>query len=121
MDKAAPPTDKNGVAHCKAQTIRIDDTRPFDTSNQSFDHKNFLGNITLRLRGVFKLQSDGNWTFHGRLTALPDLYNFNRATHRSRLGETLTTIGRNLPGKPYWVNFIGSKPITWVGLRYGLK
>ena len=41
--------------------------------------------------------------------------NFNASTHRSAIGEWLTSIGRKTKGKPFYVEIRGEKAITESG------
>jgi hypothetical protein len=96
----------------KASTIKIDAKRVFSTSG---DQANFLGDITLRLQGEMRLDGNGKWSFKGTLRAYDDWYDFNASTHRKIIGEILTMIGRNTPGKPFWIEIRGEKPISEEG------
>ena len=77
----------------------------------------FLGHITVQLDGWITYLGGCNWSFDGTMWAHDDTYDFNAAM-RSRVGETLTAIGRWLfsgNGKPFTISFTGSKPLTGSG------
>lgn len=81
-----------------------------------------LGFITLRMTGTLTLDCGGSctWAFTGTLSADRDFYNFNASTHRSRAGEAATAFGRNVGrgfyARPYYINIVGSRPISAVGM-----
>ena len=100
-----------------ARTVQIkwtnkDDNLAFTTSG---DQALFLGDISLKLEGDFVIKNDCTWEFKGPLKSFDDWYDFNASTHRGPLGELLTTLGRNTPGKPYWIEIRGSKQLTETG------
>ena len=88
------------------------DNLPFSTSG---DQSLYLGNISLKLEGTLEIKADCTWTFDGTLKCFDDLYDFNASTHRSAIGEWLTSIGRKTKGKPFYVEIRGSKNITESG------
>ena len=98
-----------GQGMCRVGTYNIDNSKPFSTSG---DAANFLGNITLNLKGTITVNCDCSWCFKGTLSASPDYYNFNPSTHRTWLNELKTSIGRKIPGQPYPININGTKPIS---------
>jgi len=57
------------------------------------------------------------WSFEGTLSAIDDTYDFNPATHRSKTGEALTTLGRTVGGTPYQIEIEGEKKIETVGVQ----
>jgi RHS repeat-associated protein len=100
-----------------ARTVQIkwtnkDDNLAFTTSG---DQALFLGDISLKLEGDFVIKNDCTWEFKGPLKSFDDWYDFNASTHRGPLGELLTTLGRNTPGKPYWIEIRGSKQLSETG------
>jgi RHS repeat-associated protein len=101
---------------CVSRTIPISDTRPFGTSGLNAA---VLGNVTLVLNGVLTTNCDCTWSFSGNLSAGPDPYNFNKSTHRSALAEASVTVGRNLPGTPYTMNYVGQSPMQASGKMQG--
>jgi tetratricopeptide (TPR) repeat protein len=70
-----------------------------------------IGRITLRVRGTLTLRRNCTWAFHGSLGADNDIYDFDES-NRSFVAETLTAVGRNLPGKAYDIEIRGTKPIS---------
>lgn len=79
----------------------------------------FLGQVTIRLKGVVTWSSGCRWTFRGVLACAPDIYDFDKA-NRGIAVETLTAIGRFFfSGKPYRIHIIGTKPISTQGRECG--
>ena len=76
-----------------------------------------VGGLVLRANGVLAIARDGSYRFDGRLSADPDPFDFNPRSGRSAIAEASTTIGRQLPGKPFLVHLIGSKPFSARGRR----
>lgn len=74
-----------------------------------------VGNVSLKLEGTLEIKTDCTWTFAGTLKCFDDLYDFNASTHRSAIGEWLTSIGRETKGKPFYVEIRGEKAITESG------
>lgn len=71
-----------------------------------------LGDIRLRLEGSLTLhRNPGSFAFEGTLKSFDDYYDFNPSSHRTPLGEFSTGVGRFLPGKSYWIEIRGSRPI----------
>jgi len=70
-----------------------------------------FGHVTLRLQGELSVGMGGWWSFDGRISALNDIYDFNPSTHRTLMGEASTWVGSQFKGKPYEIQFIGSKPV----------
>jgi len=100
---------KAAIGSCKAGTYPIHDVVPFSTGG---DAALYLGFITLKLDGAVTVNCDCSWCFSGTLSAYPDVYDFNRSTHRTPAAEFSTVIGSYLPGKPYSINIVGAKPIN---------
>ena len=75
----------------------------------------FLGNITLRLQGEFKVKPCHEWEFNGTLKSYDDVYDFNASKHRALLGELLTAFGRSTPGTPFDIQIRGAKQISETG------
>ncbi|MDX1920964.1 MAG: lipid II-degrading bacteriocin [Candidatus Caenarcaniphilales bacterium] len=68
-----------------------------------------FGNVTLKLKdGFLGVNPDGTWTVNANLAVWDDYYDFNKSNHRSALGESLTTIGRNTPGKNFYIQIRGN-------------
>jgi RHS repeat-associated protein len=115
------PTDFPAVkaatnSACFDRTMKIDDRTSFASLMKWLT----VGNITLRLQGTLTTKCDCSWSFSGYLKSFDDIYDFNASTHRSIIGETLTTIGRNIPGKPYDIRIRGAKSISQEGRGYGI-
>ena len=105
---------------CRTAVLPIADSRAYTTKG---DIWYVLGDVTLKLNGLLYTGCDCSWNFHGAMTVADDFYNFNPSTHRSFLGETITTIGR-LGGKvcgskPYTIKIAGSIPISERGRLRG--
>jgi hypothetical protein len=75
-----------------------------------------IRDVRLTLKGTLRLYRDCRWAFHGSLSARFDRYDFNPG-NRDLLAETLTTIGRKIPGKNYDIEFRGEKPISESGKK----
>jgi RHS repeat-associated protein len=101
---------------CLTQTIPIVDPRAFATTGLNAAT---VGNITLILQGTLETHCDCTWTFRGTISAGPDLYNFNRSTHRSAISEASTFVGSFLPGTPYQINFVGQQSVNTSGRLWG--
>ena len=115
------PTDFPAVkaatnSACFDGTMKIDDRTSFASLMKWLT----VGNITLRLQGTLMTKCDCSWSFSGYLKSFDDIYDFNASTHRYILGETLTAIGRNIPGKPYDIRIRGAKSISQEGRGYGI-
>jgi RHS repeat-associated protein len=93
------------------------DNLPFATSG---DQSLYLGNVSLKLEGTLEIKTDCTWKFDGTLKCFDDIYDFNASTHRSWLGEWLTSIGRKTSGKPFDIEIRGQKPISENG-TYEMK
>jgi hypothetical protein len=74
-----------------------------------------IGNVTLKWQGRLDFDKDGRWNLIGKYEAFDDRYDFDPSRHRLPTGEALTTIGRNMPGQPYWMDIRGSVPVTASG------
>ena len=79
----------------------------------------FLGQVTIRLKGIVTWNRGCSWTFRGILSCAPDKYDFDRASRGIGV-ETLTAIGRFFfSGRPYKIHFIGTKAISASGNECG--
>ncbi len=110
------PLDFNAVQQHlndeKPGSYQINDI--FDKFQTKGDQALFLGQLDLRLKGTLTMECQDNelkWLFEGTLSAPDDNYDFNRDS-RSFWAELMTTIGRNLPGKPYTIRIEGDQPIN---------
>jgi len=93
-------------------------TMPFaySTASSNIYLGYILGNITLQADGTMTRAASGGWEFQGTIRAYkPDTYNFDASTHRSKVAEAMTTVGRYLgksySGKPFKININGQIPI----------
>jgi len=91
---------------------------PYDTAGSSLTMPYILGNITLQLDGNFTRNASGSWSFDGVVRAqVPDLYDFNASTHRTKTNEDLTTIGRwmgeHFQGQPYKIEINGETRVKF--------
>lgn len=75
-----------------------------------------LGRIQLVLRGNLTIHENCRWSFNGSLRAMDDFYNFEESD-RGFVGETLTTIGRNIPGKHYPLEIRGFQAVNELGVK----
>lgn len=75
-----------------------------------------IGRFQLVLRGTLTDHGDCRWSFDGSLRAMDDIYNFEESD-RDFIPETLTTIGRNLPGKDYPMEIRGFKVVKESGMK----
>ncbi|MFO0700129.1 MAG: lipid II-degrading bacteriocin [Nitrospira sp.] len=100
---------KAAIGSCTQGTYPVNDAAGFSTGG---DAALYLGNITLKLTGTVTVNCDCSWCFQGTLSAYPDVYDFNKSNHRTPAGELSTRIGSFLPGKPYTINIVGSKPVN---------
>lgn len=92
------------------------DVGGFET-NDHFGPHYTVGGITAVANGVLAIRKDGRYSFDGRLSAKPDKNNYDRRSGRTAAADRMTAIGRLLPGKPFDVYFIGSKPFSDTGHR----
>lgn len=76
-----------------------------------------VGGLTLKANGMLAIAKDGSYSFSGRLSADQDKFDFNPRSGRSAIAEASTTIGRQLTGREFLVNMIGSKPFSARGRR----
>ena len=72
------------------------------------------GHIDVKTNGTLTINKDGSWSYRGRLSsARPDTYNFDASSHRGKLDEFATTIGRKVGNEvhsaPFKINFVGEK------------
>jgi hypothetical protein len=89
-------------------TASVDGKLVLTTSGDNFL---MLGNITLRLQGSLSI-TEKDWSFNGSLKSYDDMYDFNASSHRSVIGELLTTFGRNTEGTPFPIEIRGDKPMV---------
>ena len=98
---------------------RFDSGLPLLTRNLSSAAT--IGGAVLRANGVLAISRDGRYSFDGTLAAKDDLYDFNPRKGRSAIGNISTAIGRQLPGKPFTIHIIGSKPFSKTGVVPGRR
>ena len=101
---------------CFDSTSKIDDKTGFTSLVKWLT----VGNIILRLQGTLTTKCDCSWSFSGFIKSYDDIYDFNASTHRFIIGETLTSIGRNISGKEYDIRIRGAKSISQQGRGYGI-
>ncbi len=100
---------KAAIGSCSPGSYPVNGVAGFSTGG---DAALYLGNITLKLIGTVTVNCDCSWCFQGTLSAYPDVYDFNASNHRTPAGEFSTFVGSLLPGKPYTMNIVGSKPVN---------
>ena len=100
---------KPAIGSCSPGSYPVNGVAGFSTGG---DAALYLGNITLKLIGTVTVNCDCSWCFQGTLSAYPDVYDFNASNHRTPAGEFSTFVGSLLPGKPYTMNIVGSKPVN---------
>ncbi|NIG17451.1 lipid II-degrading bacteriocin [Pantoea sp. Al-1710] len=91
---------------------------PYDTGRSNYVMEYILGNITLQMDGVFTRNATGSWAFDGVIRAqVPDKYDFDASTHRTKTNEDLTTIGRwmgeRFKGVPYKIEINGQTHVKF--------
>ncbi len=91
----------------------VDSKIGFSTSG---DQANFLGDITLRLKGRFVVDDNGNIKFKGYIGAFNDRYDFNQRPGRTPFAAIATAVGARMTGKPYDIRFQGRRSISNSGL-----
>lgn len=113
------PTEFPGfqAALSRGKDALIDTKYAFPMSRSSEEDGYLLGDSTLRLQGHLTFAQNGSWDFDGTYKIFDDPYDFNKSTHRGFIGELLTTIGRNTPGKPFDIEIRGSVPVSARGKR----
>ena len=100
---------------------QIDEYRlvSFDPTKSLFDAY-AVGTLELRIKGTLEICSANSWTFDGRVVGDRDTFDFQRSTHRTRMAEFLTTLGRSFEGvgaKPYPVSIDGYAPVAWASFH----
>lgn len=96
-------------------TYSVSDKRGWQTT--STNAKLAYGRVVLQLDGNLTV-SQGQYSFSGRVTALPDLYDFDPQPWgvRSIPGEVSTEAGARLPGKPFYNVFKGGRQVDSNGV-----
>lgn len=86
----------------------INDTRGWQT--ESLNARAAYGRVTLQLQGVLTV-TQGNYNFNGRLSAVPDKYDFDPQPwgQRTFMGEVSTRAGALLPGSQFNNVFVGDR------------
>jgi RHS repeat-associated protein len=112
------PTDFPGVA----KLIKKGTGKKIFVNHQIFADSNpiqtsgfqaaILGRITFRLNGRLAVDKFGGIQFVGTVGMLTDTYDFD-ASKRGLLGELSTTVGRQLPGKSYKIEAVGTYDVTF--------
>lgn len=109
--KSFPGLDQIFRGSCSNREQNIDSE--LSISATGLDYLGY-GNITLRLRGVYK-ETGRNFVFRGRLTANPDYWNLNKSTHRKQWAEILTRVGSKIPGDNFQVQIVGTSRVQLTG------
>lgn len=95
---------------------QADGKYPFEETagwqTKSLNSKLSYGRVTLKVTGTITIEN-GRTSFTGRLSALPDRYDFNPDSSRGFVPNALTWVGSLLPGKPYQIEFSGSRDLNW--------
>jgi RHS repeat-associated protein len=96
-------------------TAAVSSMKPHAT--KGFNNKATFGNVILQIDGVVTAQSSGSYNFKGALSALNDRYDFNPQPLGVRTipAEISTRFGALLPGRPYGIEFVGSRAIDESG------
>ena len=107
---------------CSERVIPFYWVKSFNATGDDFF---VFGNVVLEIDGEIKVKCDCSWTFVGEMKSHLgyDVYDFN-AANRGRLGEALTSIGRNIcsSGKEYKININGTKRLSFSGImRFAKK
>ncbi len=73
------------------------------------------GQVSLQLRGIVEKELGGEVRFFGSVRGVDQRYNFEprAAGERTRANEILTTIGRNTPGVPFLIRYVGERPVSY--------
>ena len=103
---------RNGIP---VGTSPVDVSFPYDVGKDSNAAWLTLGNITLRVVGSVTKAENGAWIFAGEIRAFNDVYDANPSSHRTWLGESLTTLLGEIPLTPYEVVIGGAIPVTLSG------
>jgi hypothetical protein len=86
--------------------MSVDFSQAFST--KGINNSLLVGHLVLELQGIVSVSEGGDWAFRGKVTALPDTYDFNKANYRTAVAEALTTLGRQIPGKAFDIVFRGA-------------
>ena len=93
----------------------IDVKFPYSVSKDSTSSWLVLGNITLRVVGQVDKNASGTWSFNGAIRAYNDRYDANSSTHRSWMGEKLTSVLGKVMKHNYTIVIPGEIPVNMVG------
>lgn len=95
-------------------TYKVEDKLGWQT--QSLNARAAYGRVVLQLSGELTV-SGGQYSFTGTVTALPDLYDFDKQPwgRRTFMGEVSTRGGAMLDGKPFYNVFQGGKNVNKSG------
>ena len=98
-------------------TYKIDGRKSFWVG-KNFDSRFVVGNIRLRIEGDLVIGNRGNYSFKGKLSALPDQYRMYESNHRNDVDEGTTRLGKalgSLGHSDYKIHITGEKPIASSG------
>jgi hypothetical protein len=98
--------------HSEPGTYTINDVRGHQST--SIDARLAYGRVVLQLQGTLVIAADRSWTFTGDISALPDYYDFNKS-NRGFVAETLTTVGRQINGTSFFIDFQGKRYVQETG------
>lgn len=73
------------------------------------------GQVSIQLRGIVEKDVGGQTRFYGSVRGVDQRYNFERRALGDRTpgNEVATTIGRNIPGVPFLIRYVGERPVTY--------
>jgi RHS repeat-associated protein len=98
--------------HSAPGTDTINGVRGHQTD--SIDAQLAYGRVVLQLQGTLTIAPDRSWSFSGDISALPDYYDFNKS-NRGFAAEALTTVGRQINGIPFFIDFQGRRYVQQAG------
>jgi hypothetical protein len=98
--------------HSAPGTYTINGVRGHQTD--SIDAQLAYGRVVLQLQGTLTIAPDRSWSFSGDISALPDYYDFNKS-NRGFAAEALTTVGRQINGIPFFIDFRGRRYVQQAG------
>lgn len=93
----------------------VDVKFPYNVGKDSASSWLVLGNITLRVVGQVDKNASGTWSFNGAIRAYNDKYDANPSSHRSWLGESLTSILGKVMKYDYPIIIPGEIHVNMVG------
>lgn len=113
------PSIRSCLQVCEPGTYEIEETQPRKIVNSTDAFGYGILNVTAR--GTLTIDDDGNYDFAGTYSSSHDLYNFDSkydgADTVDWLREVLSLIGRQIPGKPYYIYSKVQQMFTQVGIQ----